>query len=164
MTTTTENTRKEIPKELRFVDKIATIMDNAIPIPFTNRRFGVDAIVGLIPNVGDLLSLAVSSLLLIAMAKHGVSFFTFLKMIGNIILDATVGSVPIIGDWFDFTFKANRRNVALLKQDYAKEGSKMNFFVALFILLVVTVILAIILIYYTAKLISYLWHIIAQQF
>jgi hypothetical protein len=163
MNNQSDQLKKDYP-ELAFMDGIATIMDNAIPIPFTNRRFGLDALVGLIPTVGDLLSLGISGLLILTILRHGVSFTVLLKMIWNIILDASVGSIPIIGDFFDFSFKANRRNVALLKADYAKGGRRMNAWLAAFILLCIVVAMMLLIFYYAVKLIGILWNFIVQQF
>ena len=113
----TNNEKRNTP-EFKMIDTISSLMDNQFKIPFTEIRFGVDFLIGLIPTVGDFLSLGISSILLVAIIRNGVSVGMLLKMIGNITLDATVGSIPILGDIFDLKFKANRRNVALLKKYY----------------------------------------------
>lgn len=150
--------------ELRIMDGVATIMDNAIPIPFTQKRFGLDALIGLVPNAGDILSLGISGMLILTILRHGVSFSVLLKMIGNIILDASVGSIPILGDIFDFSFKANRRNVKLLKTHYDEGGERMNAWVAAGILLAIVLTVTIVMIIFVFKAIGILWNFIMQQF
>ncbi len=103
---------------IKWLDAIADLLDNRFRIPFTNIRFGVDAVIGLIPYAGDVLSFAVSGILVLYMARHGGSGMLALKMVGNILLDGVVGTVPLLGDLFDLRYRANLRNVHLLKQHY----------------------------------------------
>lgn len=163
---TQQNTKSisEQYPELRIMDGVSTIMDNAIPIPFTQKRFGLDALIGLVPNAGDILSLGISGLLILTILRHGVSFSVLLKMIGNICLDASVGSIPILGDIFDFSFKANRRNVNLLKTHYDEGGERMNAMLAAGILLAVVIVISILMIIFVFKLIGMMWSFLMQQF
>ena len=108
-------------KTLLLLDKTAEILDNRFRIPIVNIRFGIDSIIGLFPYVGDMAGFAISGLLLVIMAYNGASGMVALKMAGNILLDSAVGVVPILGDLFDFRYKANTRNVRLLQQHY-REG------------------------------------------
>lgn len=107
--------------EMKWVDRITHLMDSKFRVPGTQFRFGLDPILGLVPGLGDATSLAVSGSLIYYMAKFGASRKVIYMMIGNVILDATIGSIPIIGNIFDFTYKANQRNVRLLKR-YHEEG------------------------------------------
>ncbi len=111
-------------RDLAALDLVANLMDNALRVPFTNFRFGLDALLGLVPGVGDFAGLAVGGALVVVMVRRGAGPILMLKMLGNILLDALVGAIPVLGDWFDFGFKANRRNVDLLKKYYAEEGAK----------------------------------------
>jgi hypothetical protein len=104
--------------EFALIDSISSLLDNQFRIPFTQIRFGVDFLIGLIPTAGDWLSFGISSTLVLAMVRRGIGVGMLFKMLGNITLDATIGSIPILGDLFDLHYKANRRNVALLKQYY----------------------------------------------
>jgi hypothetical protein len=101
-------------------------MDNQFKIPFVGWRFGLDSLLGLIPGVGDVGGLLVSSILVQTMAKKGASVWIMLQMLGNIIVDALVGTIPMLGDFFDIGFKANRRNVDLLKKYYASGEPRPN--------------------------------------
>ena len=109
------------PKEFKLLDKMSDLLDSRFRIPGTNIRFGVDALVGLVPYAGDLLPFAFSGVLVTSMVRNGASGMVILKMLANILLDTLVGSIPILGDIFDIGFKANRRNYQLLKAHY-QEG------------------------------------------
>jgi len=105
-------------RDFRYLDTLVDLLDSRFRIPGTNIRFGWDVLLGLVPYVGDVVTLALSGLLVIAMARHGVSGMVVVKMLGNILLDAVVGTIPLLGDIFDVQFKANRRNYRLLREYY----------------------------------------------
>lgn len=90
-------------------------MDSALVLPGTNIRFGVDAIVGLMPGIGDLITTLVSCYIVHEAHQLGAPKALILRMIGNIAIDGLVGSAPLVGDVFDVIWRANRRNVALLR-------------------------------------------------
>lgn len=104
--------------DLRWVDQLAHLMDSKFTLPGTNFRFGLDPIIGLIPGVGDAVSLGISGLLISYMYRHGASRKAMIKMIGNALLDAIIGSIPILGSLFDFGYKANERNIRIMKEHY----------------------------------------------
>lgn len=106
-------------KDLKQLDAMAKLLDNQFVIPGINFRFGLDGIVGLIPVAGDLAGLVVSAFLFRVMLRKGAGPLIMLQMLGNIALDALVGVIPLAGDLMDFGYKANRRNVDLLKGYYA---------------------------------------------
>ena len=114
------------PKEFPAIERLADFLDTRYRIPGTNIRFGADFIIGLVPYAGDVVTFGISSVLVLAMARQGVSGIVLAKMIGNILLDASVGTIPILGDLFDLGYKANRRNLKLLQEHYEEgkhEGS-----------------------------------------
>ena len=129
--------------EFALIDSISSLMDNQFRIPFTQTRFGVDFLIGLIPGVGDWLSFGISSALVFAMMRRGIGVGMLFRMLGNISLDALIGLIPIIGDLFDLHYKANRRNVALLKQYYVENPNpptaKRSFFIISLLFLAVLV-------------------------
>jgi hypothetical protein len=106
--------------DLLFLDKLADFLDNRFRIPFTRIRFGMDALIGLIPYVGDLFTFLVSGILVVVLIRKGASGILGVKMVGNILLDGLVGSVPFLGDLFDIRYKANYRNVQLMKEHYTE--------------------------------------------
>lgn len=113
-------------RDVARLDALAKLLDNQFVIPFTNWRFGLDAIIGLVPYVGDVAGFVISGFLLRTMIRKGAGPWLMLRMMGNFLLDAVVGVVPLIGDIFDIGFKANRRNVDLLKRYYADGKAKPN--------------------------------------
>ena len=105
---------------LRWVARIAHLMDSQFRLPGTNFRFGLDPLLGLVPIVGDLSSMVVSVALLLTMLRHGASGTVVVRMALNILLDTLISAVPILGNVFDFAYKSNERNVALLRRHYAE--------------------------------------------
>ena len=103
------------------LDALAKLLDSQFRIPGTNMRFGLDGIIGLIPYLGDMAGFVISGLLMRLMLRRGAGPGLMLRMLGNFVLDALIGIVPLVGDLFDFGFKANRRNVNLLKKYYAED-------------------------------------------
>ena len=109
---------KPLPPQLRNLNTLARLMDAKFRLPGTDIRFGLDAVIGLIPGVGDLISLAISGFILSNAASLGASRYVMARMALNAGIDAIIGSIPIIGDIFDIGFKANQRNMRLLQQHY----------------------------------------------
>lgn len=107
-------------ENLQFLDNAAGWLDSKFRIPFTNIRFGFDALIGLVPYAGDIMGLLISLTLLYTMMRYGVSISVFFRMIFNIVLDMLIGLIPILGDFLDIAHRANRRNVYLLRQYYEK--------------------------------------------
>jgi hypothetical protein len=112
----------EVEAAMARIEALASLMDDRFVIPGTQTRIGLDAFVGLVPIVGDLVSQAISSYLIWEARQLGVSRLTLARMIGNTAIDTVVGIVPFVGDLFDVAFRANRKNVNLLKAHLAKHG------------------------------------------
>ena len=141
---------------LRWIESISTFLDNQFRVPGTNFRFGLDPILSFIPFGGSAASFAISAGLVLTMVKHGVSRKVLIFMLGNLLLDAMVGSIPVLGNIFDFFFKANQRNVNLLKRHYQEgkyTGSGTGVLVAVALILLSLLALVI---YGTWALISWL--------
>ncbi len=102
--------------DIRKLDQLADLMDNAFIIPGTKIRIGLDAILGLLPGIGDTAALAVAGYIIHKAHKSGVHPVLLMHMAGNVFMDWLVGLVPFVGDIFDVGFKANRRNVDILKE------------------------------------------------
>jgi len=98
----------------RRLRRLAWWLDDAFPIPGTDRRVGFDALIGLVPGVGDTIGALLSMIIIVAAARRGASAWTVTRMLGNVAIETVVGSVPIFGDVFDAVFKANQRNLALI--------------------------------------------------
>jgi hypothetical protein len=98
------------------LERLAHWLDNIFEIPGIRARFGIDALLGLLPGVGDTASALASIYILQAATKFGISRITLARMTLNIVTDLLVGAIPFIGDIFDVYWKANRRNVELLRR------------------------------------------------
>ncbi|MDH3645611.1 MAG: DUF4112 domain-containing protein [Gammaproteobacteria bacterium] len=100
----------------RRLTRIARLMDNSIRIPIIGRRIGWDAVIGLIPGVGDAAGAIISGYIVVAAMRLGAPAGVVARMIGNVGLETLIGAVPLLGDVFDMAFRANLRNVALLEE------------------------------------------------
>ena len=100
----------------RSLEQLSHWLDGAFRVPGTGWRFGLDALVGLVPGVGDTLTTLVSFYVLAAGVRYRVPKVTLLRMAANVGVDYLLGAVPFLGDLFDFAWKSNQKNVELLKQ------------------------------------------------
>lgn len=107
---------------LARLEALARLMDNAFVIPGTNTRIGLDGIIGVIPGIGDVISGLVSSYLIWEARQLGVSKWVLSRMVANTLLDTAVGVIPFAGDVFDVMFRANMKNMALLRRHLEKQG------------------------------------------
>lgn len=102
--------------ELQRLDALADWLDSRFRLPGTNIRFGLDAILGLVPGVGDGALAIPAVYLILCAARLGAPKRVQLRMAFNVLIDLLVGAIPLVGDLFDVGFKANRRNIDLLKR------------------------------------------------
>lgn len=110
-------------KALKRLDSLARTMDSQFRIPFTQIRFGLDPLIGLLPGIGDGAGLLMSLYLIGEAIKLGAGPGQVVKMTGNVFVEFVVGLVPVAGDAFDLMWQANNRNVALLRQHIEKKLS-----------------------------------------
>ena len=104
--------------KLLWVERMSKLMDSKFSV--FGIRFGLDPIMSLVPVLGDASGFIVSAVLISTMYKHGASGKVVVRMILNALLDAIVGVIPVVGTIFDLTYKANDRNVQLLKEHYTE--------------------------------------------
>jgi hypothetical protein len=104
------------------LDMLATAFDTAFILPGTNVRFGVESILRLVPGVGDAIASMLSCYLLYEASRLGVPRLLLMRMAANVALEGMIGVVPVAGDAFDVFFRANHRNVALLRNHFARAG------------------------------------------
>src|SRR5436305_1813245 len=98
------------------IDALATLLDTAFVIPGTNVRFGLDALIGLIPGIGDAITTIISLYIVGEARALGAPPLLIVRMLANVAVDGLIGAVPLAGDAFDVAFRANRRNMALLRE------------------------------------------------
>lgn len=108
----------QLRKDLAWAERLAWVMDDKFRIKGTRFRFGLDPIINLIPFLGDIIGFSVSFFLVYIMWRNGVSRKVVMLMLINVIIDLTIGAIPIIGNIFDFFFKANKKNIILLREFY----------------------------------------------
>jgi len=132
---------------MRRLDALSRLLDTAFSIPGTRYRIGLDALLGLIPGIGDSLGAMLSAYIIVEAARLGAPKRLLARMIGNVMVEVIVGVVPIVGDLFDIAWKANIRNVALLRtyrdalgREERSSRQLLTFFVLIIILAVIAII------------------------
>jgi Domain of unknown function (DUF4112) len=113
-------------RSLMRLEALAKLMDGAFIIPGTTIRFGLDGIIGLVPVAGDMLAGLVSAYLIWEARQLGAPRWLIARMVGNAFLDTAIGSVPVLGDAFDVLFRANMKNMALLRRHLEKKGYRLG--------------------------------------
>lgn len=114
-----------MPKHIasnEHLEYVAALLDDMFRVPGTNIRFGLDAIIGWVPGIGDSLAGVASFLIVFASWQRGVPSVTLLRMVANVALETTLGAIPVVGDIFHIAWKANRRNYRLLLREKAQPG------------------------------------------
>jgi len=98
----------------RRLQRIAKLMDSQIRVPLIGLRIGADAILGLVPGVGDILTGAIGAYLIYEAQRLGIPRSAVIRMVANIAFDTAIGAIPVAGDIWDFFFRANDRNMQIL--------------------------------------------------
>jgi hypothetical protein len=145
------------PKGLKNIDYLAKLMDAQFRVPGTNFRFGLDALIGLIPGGGDLSTFAVSGYMLWIMAQNGASGYILARMVLNVLLDTIIGSIPILGDLFDMVYKSNMRNMRLMQEHYREGRHRGSAWKVIVPVLVVLFLIIVGVMYLTYKLLASLF-------
>jgi hypothetical protein len=107
---TTMARQRSRAERIARIDALSTLLDTAFVVPGTQIRFGLDALIGLIPGVGDVITTALSLYIVREARALGAPRLLVARMIANVVVDGVVGAVPIVGDAFDVAWRANRRN------------------------------------------------------
>ena len=109
-------------QSLERLERLARLLDSAIVIPGTGIRFGADAVIGLFPVVGDVICGIFSTYIIVQARRLGAPKWLLVRMAANTFMDTAVGAVPLAGDVFDVMFRANLKNLALLRRHFEKTG------------------------------------------
>lgn len=102
------------------VEAMERVMERSFTLPGINRPVGLDAIIGLVPVAGDLISAAMGAYIVWEARNLGLPKWKLLRMAGNVAFDTAVGAVPVAGDLFDFLFRSNSRNLKIIKRHLDK--------------------------------------------
>jgi hypothetical protein len=113
---------RETGQSVARLEALAKLMDGAFVLPGTNVRMGLDGIIGLIPVAGDVISAVVSGYLIWEARRLGAPKWLIARMMANSLVDTAIGAVPVVGDAFDMMFRANMRNMTLLRRHIEKRG------------------------------------------
>ena len=108
------------------IDALGTLLDVAFVVPGTRIRFGVDALIGLVPGIGDIITTALSLYIVSEAYSLGAPRGVIARMLANVALDGAIGAIPLVGDAFDVAWRANRRNIALLRDWLRVEDSEFR--------------------------------------
>lgn len=107
---------QDIEAKVKAIEDLAQLMDSQFKIPGTPLRLGLDTIIGLIPGIGDTAGLAIAGYIVFQSMRLGVSWTIVIQMVLNIFIDWLIGLIPIIGDIFDWGWKGNNKNAAILRR------------------------------------------------
>lgn len=144
--------------------RLSKIMDNAIAIPGTKFRFGLDPILGLLPGGGDTITGGLSAYIVVEAARMGLPRDILYKMVGNILLDSFAGTIPVLGDLFDVGWKSNVKNIELLEKhlELGQEAQNNTLFILGLVLLLALIILGFAAI--TFFTVTWFWQLISSGF
>ncbi|HEX7873164.1 MAG TPA: DUF4112 domain-containing protein [Sphingobium sp.] len=98
------------------IEIMERLLEGVVTLPGTRQRFGLDAILGLIPIVGDIASAAMGAWIVWEARNLGLSKFQLVRMSANVAVDTAIGAVPFVGDAFDFFFRSNSRNLKIIRR------------------------------------------------
>ena len=104
------------------IEWLSSLLDTAIVVPGTNFRFGLDALIGLVPGIGDAVTTALSLYLVHEAWQLGAPKHVITRMLANVALDGVIGAVPVAGDVFDVLWRANKRNMRILRDWMDRDG------------------------------------------
>lgn len=141
---------------LAIVQRISKLMDEQFSVG--GFKFGLDPVLNLIPYAGDFGGYIISIALIITMVKHGASGKVVAKMVGNATLDALVGLVPVLGWVFDFTYKANTRNLKLLSEHYTEGKHHGSAKPIIFSIVITAIIVLAVVLFISYKILQWLFH------
>jgi len=155
------------PEQLPHITKVnrlrrlSHLLDNAIPIPGTGYRVGIDPILGLLPGGGDTVAGALGAYIIVEAARMGLPREVVGQMVGNIVFDSLVGIVPVLGDLFDVGWKANVKNIALLEKHlHLTQHNRKSDRLFLFGLIILLTLIVIGFATLTVLIIRWLWNVI----
>ncbi len=143
---------------LSNLESLAKLMDSQFKIPGTTIRFGLDSLIGLVPGAGDLGTFLVSGYMLTILSKNGASGFVLARMAVNIMIDSIFGAIPVLGDIFDVFFKANQRNMQLMREHYVEGRHRGGAWKVVVPLLLVVLLFIAGLIWLSYKFLAWIYH------
>ncbi|KKL96419.1 hypothetical protein LCGC14_1844670 [marine sediment metagenome] len=128
-----------------FLHRLSQLLDNCITLP-GGFKIGLDGFIGLIPGLGDFIGGTLSSIIIIKANQMGAPKSVLMRMVINMLIDTMVGSIPILGDVFDFIWKANQKNMLLLDkyQQNPQQTKRKSFIENAFVLLILLIMIGLV--------------------
>jgi len=157
-----EQQESTIP-ELIWIGRLTRLMDSRFRFPRTQFRFGLDPLFGLVPFLGDIISLIVSALMVMAMVRHGISSKVVIRMLFNIGFDFLLGFIPFVGDAFDFFNRANTRNFRLMEEYYEEGEHKGSGWWMVWMVLLFIIVMIVGLIWLAFKLLAWTYEFFGEM-
>ena len=152
--------KKNTTPALKNLNSLAKLMDSQFKIPGTTIKFGLDALIGLVPGAGDFATFLISGYMITVLAKNGASGFVLARMVLNVVIDSLFGAIPVLGDIFDVAFKANQRNMKLMQQHYVEGRHKGGAWKVIIPMLLILLIFVVGFAWLAYKLFVWLYHLI----
>lgn len=150
---------------LQHLRQLSRLLDSAIGIPGTRFRFGLDPILGLIPGGGDTVGAVLSVYIVFRAAQMGLPSESLRKMVTNVLLESVVGTVPLVGDFFDASWKANSRNVQLIEEHLGSPEPERRANIGFIILVLSVLILVLVLLgFVTFTIAQFLFNLVSGLF
>lgn len=147
--------------KLKKLENLARLLDSSFRIPGTSFQMGLDSLIGLIPGIGDTTGGILSTYIIWQAARMGVPRVVLMRMGVNAVFDAILGAIPVVGDIFDITFKANQKNVQLLSNYYQSPRAAVERDTVSIALIAIAIMVVIgLVIWLTVKLLAWLIHAI----
>lgn len=149
---------EKLPRDLIALRRFAFLLDEAVAIPGTTRRIGLDGAIGLIPGVGDVIGALLSTWIIIGALRHRVPLMKVARMVVNVLVDMIIGDIPVFGDIFDFLFEENVMNLQLLLRYRDRSRPPRSFkSIAVSAFLIICFILAVGLILLVLTIVAVFW-------
>ena len=152
--------KKNTTPALKNLNALAKLMDSQFKIPGTTIKFGLDALIGLVPGAGDFATFLISGYMITVMAKNGASGFVLARMVLNVVIDSLFGAIPVLGDIFDVAFKSNERNVKLMQEHYVEGRHKGGAWKVVLPVLIILLVFVVGLVWLAYKLFVWLYQLI----
>ena len=145
-------------RHLKNLRALARIMDDAVAVPGTKFRIGLDALIGLVPGVGDVAGGVTTAYAMVVAQRLGAPPAVLLRILWNVVIDTVFGSVPCLGDVFDAGFRANRRNAELLERYMlAPEKTRRSSMLVLILMLLALVLIVAAGVYFSYRMVRWLF-------
>ncbi|HEX7833359.1 MAG TPA: DUF4112 domain-containing protein [Thermoanaerobaculia bacterium] len=154
---------EKLPQDLVALRRFAYWMDEAFVLPGTNIKVGLDALIGLIPGVGDIIGAVMSTWIIIGAMRHRVRGLVIARMIGNIVIDMVFGAVPVAGDVFDFLYEENVKNMRLLEKHRDRRRPPRSFAAIAFFAILLVLFVFLLAIGIVAALLALMFWLIGQR-